>query len=129
MNWEAIISIVPPLLMTGGVIYLIVEKLFDRRREKAEVKRIEVEMQREAAESSVPMLAMYEEIRKIVAKETDPIQEKLDKALERIDTLEKNYCCFREGCEMRIRNEKDAMRDEVIESIDVVADYFRNGHK
>ena len=84
MNWELIVS----LFAGGGVLYLIVEKLFSRRADKAEAGKSEVERSSETAK-------LYMEIREIVNSELAPIQAELKE-------IKDKYCCYREKCEMRI---------------------------
>lgn len=91
------------LCTAGGVIYLCVQKWFDKDKDKEEVKHQQGENIKEAVEYGVPMITIYNEIDKIVESKTRPIQEKLDAALTRIDILEDNYCCYRTECERRVR--------------------------
>lgn len=106
MEWTTIINSFISLCATGGVVYLIVDKLFARKETKAKIKHQEVENKKETIEYGVSMVSIYNEIDKIVESKTKPIQEKLDHALTRIDDLESNWCCFREDCEFRIRSRR-----------------------
>ena len=88
------IDLLALILGGGGVIYLIVEKLFMHRWDKADAKGKEVQNARDAAQ-------LYKEIDDIVQSKTAPIEEKLDRALAELDTIRKRWCCYRQDCDDR----------------------------
>lgn len=111
MTAEVITSLVSSLLVSGGVVYLVVEKLFSRKQDQAEAKHREVESVRDTVEYGIPMISIYNEIDKIVEGKTRPIQDKLDMALKKIDVLEEN-ACFKRDCPTRISKKKHLERLE-----------------
>lgn len=76
------------VLTTGGVVYLIFERLFDLGKTRAEVSKAKTEN----AESAIPL---YREIREIVRSEVEPIKEELE-------YIKVKWCCFRDDCEARL---------------------------
>lgn len=114
LDWTSIIT---TLAVSGGIVYLIVERILNHKKYKEEVKHQQVENKKEAIEYGLPMVEIYNEIDKIVESKTRPIQDKLDKALGRIDNLETNWVCWRQNCDFRLRNKKDAESEEVIDSV------------
>lgn len=114
MEW---LTIIGSLCTTGGIIYLIVQKMFDKRKDKADVKHKEVLSKKETVEYGITMVSIYNEIDKIVESKTQPIQDKLDHALSRIDDLEENWCCFREKCKMRLHNRREAELESIANAI------------
>lgn len=114
LDWTDIIT---SLAVTGGVLYLVVEHLLKNKQYKEEVKHQQVENKKETIEYGLPMVEIYNEIDKIVESKTKPIQDKLDKALGRIDNLETNWVCWRQNCDFRLRNKMDAKSEEVIDSV------------
>lgn len=101
MSAENIISLVSALCVSGGVIYLVVQKLFERAKDKAEVRQQDTESKRATVEFGIPMIQIYNEIDKIVESKTAPIKEKLDTALDKIEILEEN-ACFKKECVSRV---------------------------
>lgn len=112
-----IVGLITALCTTGGIIYLVVEKLFSRKQDREDVKHQQVENKKETIEYGITMVSIYNEIDKIVESKTAPIQDKLDQALTRIDNLEENWCCWREDCPQRIRSRKDAVLVKKIKSV------------
>lgn len=84
----------------GGITYLIVEKLFTRRRDNADSKGAEIQNASEAAK-------LYKEIDDIVKSKTQPIEEKLDRALVEIGNL-RTWRCYRGDCHKRVQEDVDA---------------------
>lgn len=99
------IDILALVLGGGGVIYLIVEKIFMRRIDGADAKGREVQNARDAA-------ALYNEIDEIVKSKTEPIEAKLDKALSELDTIRRRWCCYRQDCDDRMLYEEDDSDDD-----------------
>lgn len=89
------LNVLALILGGGGVAYLIVEKLFMRRSDKADAAAKEVQNARDAAH-------LYSEIDEIVKSKTAPIEAKLDKALSELDTIRRRWCCYRQDCDDRI---------------------------
>ena len=84
----------------GSIVYLIVEKLFMRRQDKADAQAKEIENASNAAH-------LYNEIDEIVKSKTAPIEAKLDKALSELDTIRRRWCCYRQECNDRILYDDD----------------------
>jgi len=85
MDW----SILTSILASGSVVYLIVERLFDRAKDKAEATKVKTE----AVGDAIPL---YRDIREIVKAEVEPLKAELE-------YLKEHYCCYREECEMRLQ--------------------------
>lgn len=76
------------VLTSGGVCYLILERLFDWGKTQAEVRRAKIEN----AASAFPL---YTELREIVRSEVEPVREELE-------YIKEKWCCFRDNCEVRL---------------------------
>lgn len=96
---DTVLSAVLQLCMTGGVIYLIVEKMFSRRKEKAEAQTIEISNGNDVAE-------LYNKIDEIVQKkitaETKRICAELADVKNELKEIKSHWCCYRESCGERI---------------------------
>ena len=55
--WADIINTIVTLATTGGVVYLIIEKLFERKRSKAETKTVEIEVDSALLEKGYQVVA------------------------------------------------------------------------
>lgn len=110
MDTSAILTLIASLCTAGGLIYLVVEKLFARRQDKADADKQVISNGNEVAD-------LYLKIDQIVESKTKPIQDKLDVALGRIDDLEENWCCWRKNCKDRIHSKKDAQILEIEEEL------------
>ena len=116
MDAAELIRLITGLFTTGGIFYLLVEKVCGVRESQAKVKHQEVENKKETVEYGVSMVTIYNEIDKIVESKTRPIQTKLDKALDRINQLEKYYC-YKENCPDREQRDKDCVRAHFIDKL------------
>ena len=92
MDWIGILTLV---LSGGGVSYLIIEKLFSRRQDKADAHGKEVE-------NSLQIAELYKEVDSIVMSKTKPLETKLDKALDELNDIRTHWCCYRAECKERI---------------------------
>lgn len=101
-------EIIVGLLSGGSVIYLIVESIINHRKRREEVKASQVDSVEKAVNYGIPMVQLYEEIDRIVEKKTSPILERLDEAVSELETIKAHWCCYRDACEMRILNARDA---------------------
>lgn len=90
-----LIEIITLALSGGGVTYLVIEKLFSRRHDRAEAKGREVE-------TSSQVVDLYNEVDKIVQSKTARLEDKLDKALTDLHEIKAHYCCYREQCKDRV---------------------------
>lgn len=94
MDWSLLTSI----LASGSVVYLIVERLFDRAKDKADAAKANAE----AVGDAIPL---YREIREIVKAEVEPLKAELE-------YLKQHYCCYREECEMRLQFKPNPDRED-----------------
>lgn len=124
-TWQIIVGLLTTVLTTGGVGYLLVEHLLNKKLKHEEVRSQQADNVEKAVSYGVPMIQLYKEIDRIIAEKTDPIMTKLNEATERIRDLEDNYCCYRDSCEMRIRNRKDAERAETVDPKENIERYGR----
>ena len=78
--WADIINTIVTLATTGGVVYLIIEKLFERKRSKAETKTVEISNSNDVAD-------LYNKIDDIVERKNAIVTvfEHVHAALERIN--------------------------------------------
>lgn len=87
------------LCATGGIVYLIVEKLFSRPRDKADTQTIEIANDNNIAD-------LYNKIDEIVQKkitaETKRICDELTEVKQELKEIKSHWCCYREECEERI---------------------------
>jgi len=96
--WGEWLTLAASLCTGGGILYLIVEKLFSKKHDTAEARHKEIS----AAHDAIPL---YHEIRAIVGEEV----EKSTKPLrEELAYIKEHYCCYRAiDCEMRIKSPED----------------------
>lgn len=96
---ESLLSLVLQLSTTGGIIYLIVERFFPTRGEKAKAKTIEISNDNSIAD-------LYNRIDEIVQKkitaETRRICEELTEVKKELKEIKSHWCCYREECAERI---------------------------
>lgn len=88
-------EILPIILGGGSVIYLIVDRLFNWRHDKAVAHGREIETSSQIAD-------LYKQVDEIVQSKTSPLENKLDKALSELNDIKHHWCCYRENCDTRI---------------------------
>lgn len=76
------------LLSSGGVLYLIAEKILNRNRDKADVQSTVISNSNEIAD-------LFNKIDEIVESKTAPIREELK-------DIKENWCCYRANCAERL---------------------------
>ena len=92
MDWgEIILSVIGG----GGILYLIVEKIFSRRQDAANTKTTTIS-------NGMELAKLYREVDEIVQAKTAPIELKLDKALDELEVLKTHWCCYRKDCDDRV---------------------------
>lgn len=95
MDMTAIIEGIVTIGTTGGVLYLLVEKLFERRKNTAETKTVEISNGNEVAD-------LYNKIDEIVERKTAPIKSELIEVKGQLEEIKSTWCCYKEGCKDRI---------------------------
>lgn len=95
MDWSSIISLVTALLATGGVIYLIVQKLFERKRDSADTQTVQIHNGNDVAD-------LYNKIDEIVERKTAPITSELNDVKGQLEEIKSTWCCYKDGCLERI---------------------------
>ena len=95
MNWSAIIEGIVAFGTTGGVLYLIVEKLFERKRNNVETKTVEISNGNDVAD-------LYNKIDEIIERKTAPIKSELIEVKGQLEEIKSTWCCYKEGCKERI---------------------------
>lgn len=88
-------EIVLPLLGTGSLIYLLVDKLLATRPEKANIHTQIISDSNEVAD-------LYLKIDEIVESKTAPIKEELIRVTGELVMIKEHWCCYKEGCMERI---------------------------
>ena len=84
-----IINAIITLATTGGVLYLIVEKIFSRKKDKAEAKSVEIANGNDVAD-------LYNKIDEIVERKTAPIKTELVDVKGQLEEMKSTWCCYRE---------------------------------
>lgn len=92
----------------GTLIYMIVDKSLLSRGEKATAASTEKDNQQKDVDTGLKALDMYKEVREIVKEEQKPLLEELTAVKEHLRDIQENYCCYRDKCDLRIRNKRDA---------------------
>lgn len=95
MDWSAIIEGIVTFGTTGGVLYLIVEKLFERKRNNVETKTVEISNGNDVAD-------LYNKIDEIIERKTAPIKSELIEVKGQLEEIKSTWCCYKEGCKERI---------------------------
>lgn len=95
----SVLSTIITLCTTGGVLYLIVDKLFERRRNRAETNTVEISNGNEIAD-------LYNKIDEIVERKTAPIKNELAEVKGRLEEIKSTWCCYKEGCKERVLYKK-----------------------
>ena len=95
MEWSAVIGSLVTIFTTGGVAYLIVERLFDRKKDNAEAKSAEIHNGNDVAD-------LYNKIDEIVERKTAPIKNELSEVKGKLANIESRWCCYREDCRDRV---------------------------
>lgn len=108
MEWSVIITSIIGLLSTGGVVYLIVEKLFERKKAKADANTVEIANANDIAD-------LYNKIDEIVERKTAPIKDELSEVKGKLEEIKSNWCCYKEGCTDRIRYQRRRTITEIAE--------------
>lgn len=99
MDWSAIIEGIVTFGTTGGVLYLIVEKLFAKKKDNAEAKTVEISNGNEVAD-------LYNKIDEIVERKTAPIKSELIEVKGQLEEIKSHWCCYREDCTKRLLYKK-----------------------
>ena len=97
MEWVEIVSLV---LGSGSVTYLLIDKLFSRRHDRAEAKSKEVE-------TGSQILDLYKEIDVIVQEKLRPVMAKQDETLAELLEIKQHWCCYRQQCPERLLYKSD----------------------
>ena len=95
MDWSAIIDCIVKFSTTGSVLYLVVDKLFERKRNNVETKTVEISNSNEIAD-------LYNKIDAIVERKTAPIKSELTEVKGQLEEIKSTWCCYKEGCKERI---------------------------
>lgn len=115
MDWGALITVIGPVFTAGGVIYLIVDRLFDLRKNKAEVKSSEIHNGNDVAD-------LYDKIDSIVERKTAPIKSELAGVKYKLEEITSTWVCYDEECVKRTFKKKKhtcaEQANNIIESID-----------
>lgn len=112
MDWSAIIEGIVTFGTTGGVLYLIVEKLFERKRNNVETKTVEISNGNEVAD-------LYNKIDEIVERKTAPIKSELTEVKGQLEEIKSHWCCYREDCNNRLLYKKSIIERIADESAKV----------
>ena len=112
MDWSAIIEGIVTFGTTGGVLYLIVEKLFERKRNNVETKTVEISNGNEVAD-------LYNKIDEIVERKTAPIKSELIEVKGQLEEIKSHWCCYREDCNNRLLYKKSIIERIADESAKV----------
>lgn len=96
-DWNTIASIIIAVCGSGGLLYLIVDKLFGRKREKAETGTINHQNNMSAVEMYRQMDSYVEDKMEKYNKKNE---ERMTKMEGRIETLER-LKCFNTECRKR----------------------------
>lgn len=91
MNIDA--STIIALCSSGGLLYFVVEKLLNWRKDKADVQTTVISNGNEIAE-------LYKKIDEIVDAKTAPI-------IRELEDIKSHWCCYREACHERILYKQD----------------------
>ena len=94
-----IIGMVTALCTTGGIIYLIIEKLFSRREDNAKAKSSEIQNSNDIAD-------LYDKIDSIVERKTAPIRGRLADMEKKLEELTSRWVCYKD-CPERVLYKKD----------------------
>lgn len=97
IDWGSVGGIIIALCGSGGLLYLIVEKLFGRKREKAETGTINHQNNLSAVEMYRQMDSYVEDKMEKYSKRNE---ERMNKMEGRIETLER-LKCFNTECRKR----------------------------
>ena len=81
-----IINAIITLATTGGVLYLIIEKIFSRKKDKAEAKSVEIANGNDVAD-------LYNKIDEIVERKTAPIKTELVDVKGQLEEMKSTWCC------------------------------------
>lgn len=100
--WADIINTIVTLATTGGVVYLIIEKLFERKRSKAETKTVEISNSNDVAD-------LYNKIDDIVERKNAIIKTELREVKQQLEEIRGHWCCYREECNSRILYRQSVM--------------------
>ncbi len=95
MDFSSILQTVVTVGTSGGVLYLIVEKLFERKKNKAETKTLEIANGNEVAD-------LYNKIDEIVERKTAPIKGELSEVRGQLEEIKSTWCCYKENCSDRV---------------------------
>lgn len=106
MDIGTILEAVVTVGTTGSVLYLIVEKLFERRRSKAETHTVEISNGNEVAD-------LYNKIDEIVERKTAPIKSELSEVRGQMDEIKSMWCCYKENCNDRVLFRKRSRAEAV----------------
>ena len=115
MGWEGVVAIVSGVCTTGGVIYLIVERLFDLGKNKAEVRASKIHNGNDVAD-------LYDKIDSIVERKTAPIKSELADVKYKLEEITSTWVCYDEECVKRTFKKKKhtcaEQANNIIESLD-----------
>ena len=99
MDWTTVIGTLATIGTSGGVLYLLVEKLFARKKDKADAKTVEIQNSNDVAD-------LYNKIDEIVERKTAPIKSELVEVKGQLEEIKSHWCCYREECNNRLLYKK-----------------------
>lgn len=100
-----IIGLVTALCTSGGVVYLLIEKHYSRKKDDADAVTTEVSNGNDVAD-------LYNKIDEIVERKTAPIRNELVTVKGQLEDLKSTWCCYREDCSQRILYRRKSNSDE-----------------
>lgn len=93
---ELLYSILPlvfQLLMGGGVIYLIIDKLVLSRREKADIESIKID-------NASKIVQFYQQVDTLISAKTEPLERKIDELDTKMSKMSR-WLCYNVNCKKR----------------------------
>lgn len=103
MDWSAIIGALVTISTAGGVLYLIVERLFDRKKDNASTTAVEISNDNDIAD-------LYNKIDEIIERKTAPIKRELVEVKGQLEEIKSTWCCYKEDCDSRILYKKTLIK-------------------
>lgn len=91
VNWAAFLQSLATLLMSGGVIYLIVDKLFSRRKDRAEANQADTDYRKGEMELIASQIKFNKEQLCSANEQITVLQQKLKDLNTELDTTYDSY--------------------------------------
>lgn len=114
MEWSGVMDRIPDIFIKGGVVYLIVQNLFNIRKNRAEVDHQKGKNKAQNVETAGKVIDVYQEVQEIIDQRIAPIMEECQGLRKQLETTNDELSKTKD--ELRRTNKELDKTKEALES-------------